>query len=40
VRALDYYLSTRPTVGAALRSYGGSRAYTDRVLILAEAIKY
>ena len=40
VRALDYYISTRPTIGAALHSYGGTRSYTDRVLILAEAIKY
>lgn len=39
-RALDYYLTKHRSIGAALRAYGGSRDYADRVLILAEAIKY
>lgn len=38
VFALSYYLETRGSVGAALRSYGGSQGYASRVLSLAEAI--
>ena len=34
VLALSYYLETRSTLGGALKSYGGTRAYADRVLTL------
>ena len=38
VLALSYYLETRSSLGAALKSYGGTRAYARRVIDLWEAI--
>jgi hypothetical protein len=38
VLALSYYLETRSSLGAALKSYGGTQAYAHRVIELWEAI--